>query len=116
MNRAVARDEVLPAALAVAREIAESAPQPVRGAKQALARSLDSSLDAQLAFEAEQQSRSYETRDLQEGIAAVREKRTPSNARFERADSDPRHSRSGPPRRNGSGGRTTTWPLPLSAR
>jgi enoyl-CoA hydratase len=80
VNRAVPRDEVVPAALALAREIAESAPHPVRGTKQALAQSLDSSLDAQLGFEAEQQSRNYETRDLQEGIDAVREKRTP---RFE---------------------------------
>jgi enoyl-CoA hydratase/carnithine racemase len=80
VNRAVAREEVLPTALAIAREIAESAPLPVRGAKQALARSLDSTLDAQLRFEAEQQSRNYETRDLQEGIAAARGKRSP---RFE---------------------------------
>jgi enoyl-CoA hydratase len=80
VNQAVARDEVLPTALALAREIAESAPLPVRGAKQALAGSLDRSLEEQLRFEAEQQSRNYETRDLPEGIAASREKRSP---RFE---------------------------------
>ena len=80
VNRAVAREEVLPTALAIAREIAESAPLPVRGAKQALARSQGASLDAQLRFEAEQQSCNYETRDLQEGIAAARGKRSP---RFE---------------------------------
>ena len=77
VNRAVARDEVLPSALELAREIAASAPLPVRGAKQALARSLDSTLDAQLRFEAEQQSRNYESADLREGIAAAREKRSP---------------------------------------
>jgi enoyl-CoA hydratase/carnithine racemase len=77
VNRAVAREEVLPTALALAREIAESAPQAVRGAKQALARSLEATLDEQLRFEAEQQARNYETRDLAEGIAAAREKRAP---------------------------------------
>jgi len=80
VNRAVPRDEVLPQALALAREIAESAPMPVRGTKEALYRSLDSAIDAQLGFEAEQQSRNYETRALQEGIDAVREKRSPKFA------------------------------------
>jgi enoyl-CoA hydratase len=80
VNRAVAREEVVPTALALAREIAEGAPLPVRGTKQALAGSLDRSLDEQLRFEAEQQSCNYETRDVREGIAAVREKRSP---RFE---------------------------------
>jgi enoyl-CoA hydratase len=77
VNRAVPADEVLPTALTLARRIAESAPLPVRGTKQALAQSLDVSLDAQLGFEAEQQSRNYETRDLREGIDAVRDKRSP---------------------------------------
>jgi len=80
VNRAMARDEVLPATLAMAREIAESAPLPVRGAKQALARAADADIDEQLRFEAEQQSCNYESRDLQEGIRATREKRSP---RFE---------------------------------
>jgi enoyl-CoA hydratase len=80
VNRALAREEVVPAALALAREIAEGAPMPVRGAKQALAGALDRSLEEQLRFEAEQQARNYETRDLLEGVAAVREKRA---ARFE---------------------------------
>jgi enoyl-CoA hydratase len=80
VNRAVAREEVLPTALALAGEIAASAPLAVRGTKQALARSLDVSLDEQLRFEAEQQSRNYESDDLREGIAAARAKRPP---RFE---------------------------------
>lgn len=80
VNRAVAREEVLPEALALAREIAGSAPLAVRGTKQALAQTLDTTLDAQLGFEAEQQSHNYETRDLREGIDATREKRAP---RFE---------------------------------
>lgn len=77
VNRAVERDDVLPQALELAREIAGAAPLPVRGAKQALARALEASLDEQLRFEAEQQSRNYESRDLQEGIRASREKRSP---------------------------------------
>jgi enoyl-CoA hydratase/carnithine racemase len=80
VNRAVARDEVLPASLALAREIAENAPLPVRGTKQALARSPLATLEEQLRFEAEQQARNYESSDLLEGIAAAREKRDP---RFE---------------------------------
>ena len=80
VNRAVAREEVLPASLALAKEIAASAPFPVRGAKQALARSPVATLEEQLRFEAEQQARNYESRDLLEGIAAAREKRDP---RFE---------------------------------
>ena len=80
VNRALPREEVLPASLDLARQIAASAPLPVRGAKQALARSPGATLEEQLRFEAEQQSRNYESRDLREGIAAAREKRDP---RFE---------------------------------
>ncbi len=76
-------NEVVPAlqlagrALALAQELAASAPVAVRGAKQALARSAVASLDDQLAFEAARQAECYETNDLSEGIAAVREKREP---------------------------------------
>lgn len=80
VNRAVERSDVLPAALALAREMAQSAPLAVRGTKQALARSAAATLDEQLRFEAEQQSLNYESADLREGLAAVREKRAP---RFE---------------------------------
>jgi 2-(1,2-epoxy-1,2-dihydrophenyl)acetyl-CoA isomerase len=60
--------------------MAASAPLAVRGAKLALARSHGATLDDQLRFEAEQQSQNYESADLREGLAAVREKRAP---RFE---------------------------------
>jgi len=80
VNRAVERAEVLPAALELAREMAASAPLAVRGAKQALARSLAATLDEQLRFEAEQQALNYESADLREGLKAAREKRAP---RFE---------------------------------
>lgn len=77
VNRAVAREDVLPEALALAREIAGAGPLAVRGTKQALARSANASLPDQLGFEAARQAECYETADLAEGIAAAREKRSP---------------------------------------
>jgi enoyl-CoA hydratase len=77
VNRAVAREQVLDEAMALARAIATSAPRAVRGTKQALARSAGATLSDQLGFEAEQQAQCYESDDLREGIAAVREKRDP---------------------------------------
>jgi enoyl-CoA hydratase len=77
VNRAVAREDVLREALALARACATSAPRAVRGVKQALRRSLAVSLEDQLSFEAERQAECFESEDLKEGIAAVREKREP---------------------------------------
>jgi enoyl-CoA hydratase/carnithine racemase len=80
VNRAVPRDTVLATALALADEIASCAPIAVRGAKRALARASEVTLEAQLDFEAEQQAVCYESADLAEGLRAAREKRSP---RFE---------------------------------
>jgi enoyl-CoA hydratase len=77
VNRAVERERVLPDALALAQEIATSAPVAVRGSKLALARSADASLEDQLSFEAARQSECFETGDIREGLQAVREKRAP---------------------------------------
>jgi len=77
VNRAVERPEVLPTALALAREIAACAPLAVRATKRALDGALAATLDEQLGFEAAQQALSYESADLLEGIAAAREKRAP---------------------------------------
>ena len=77
VNHAVAKDEVREKTMALAREIAASGPLAVRGAKRALAETFANDLDAQLDFEAGQQALNYETRDLAEGVAAVREKRKP---------------------------------------
>ena len=52
VNRAVEPDAVLETTHQMAREFADSAPLAVRGVKQALARSLDASLEDQLSFEA----------------------------------------------------------------
>ena len=78
VNRAVARDEVVASALAIAEEIAACAPIAVRQTKQALARSFERDLAEQLAFEAEQQAICYETADFAEGLAAARERRSPA--------------------------------------
>jgi enoyl-CoA hydratase/carnithine racemase len=77
VNRAVAREEVLPAALALARSVAAGAPRAVRGAREALVRSATATLEEQLDFEAAQQALDYEGADLAEGLAAVRERRDP---------------------------------------
>lgn len=76
-NRAVPRDETLPAALALAEEIAAAAPVAVRGSKRSLALSATSDLGGQLDREAAEQALCYESADLLEGLGAVREKRTP---------------------------------------
>jgi 2-(1,2-epoxy-1,2-dihydrophenyl)acetyl-CoA isomerase len=52
----------------------------VRGVKRALRRSAEASLEDQLAFEASEQAACFQTQDVKEGLAAVREKREP---RFE---------------------------------
>jgi enoyl-CoA hydratase/carnithine racemase len=80
VNRAVPREEVLPEARALAGAMAEAAPLAVRGTKRSLAGSETRDLAAQLDAEAHEQSLCYESEDLQEGLAAARERRAP---RFE---------------------------------
>ncbi len=77
VNRAVPRGEVLDCALGLAEEIAVASPLAVRGVREALARSPHASLAEQLDFEASEQSKNYESEDLVEGIAAIKEKRAP---------------------------------------
>jgi len=77
VNQAVPRERIGEQALELAREIAQSAPLAVRGSKRALAASPTATLEEQLGFEAARQAECYETNDLMEGIAAVREKRGP---------------------------------------
>ncbi len=76
-NRALPREEVLPAALALAAEIAQAAPVAVRGAKRSLAKTASSELSAQLDQEAAEQALCYESADLLEGLAAARARREP---------------------------------------
>lgn len=77
VNRAVERDTVVSAALAIATGICDCAPIAVRQTKQALARTAGVDLADQLDFEAEQQAICYESADLAEGLRAARERRTP---------------------------------------
>lgn len=76
-NRALPAEEVLEESQRVAGEIERCSPLAVRGVKQALARSLDVSLEDQLSFEASEQAACFETRDASEGLAAVQERRDP---------------------------------------
>ena len=77
-NRVLPREEVLSQALEAAREIAGNAPLAVRAVKRALRRTENASIEDQLQFEASEQARNFESGDAQEGIAAVREKRSPT--------------------------------------
>ncbi|HPG26061.1 MAG: enoyl-CoA hydratase/isomerase family protein [Spirochaetaceae bacterium] len=79
-NRVLPAAEVLEAARATAAEIAANAPLAVRATKQALRRTESASIEDQLQFEASEQARHFESRDVHEGLAAIREKRAP---RFE---------------------------------
>lgn len=76
-SRALAPEEVLPAALALAEEIAACAPLAVDGVKRSLARSAAATLEDQLSFEAEVQAACFESADVHEGLAAARERRDP---------------------------------------
>ena len=76
-NRAVPRDEVLPTTLDMARQIAACSPAAVRATKRSLGRSLEATLEDQLAFEASEQAITFESEDVHEGLAAVRERRDP---------------------------------------
>ena len=71
------RDEVLATAKTLALEIGNASPVAVRGVIATLRRADDADLYRALAREADAQAHSYATEDLQEGIAALREKRAP---------------------------------------
>jgi enoyl-CoA hydratase/carnithine racemase len=75
---ALPADDVLPRAVALAEEIAGSSPVTVRQLKQTLAGADQMDLDDALAREAACQAVSYGTDDLREGLAAARERRTPT--------------------------------------
>lgn len=80
VNRAVPAEQLMAVARELAAEFAATAPLANRAVKRALARTEGASLEDQLAFEAEEQAASFATRDVQEGLAAARERRRP---RFE---------------------------------
>lgn len=75
--RAVPTARVRDEALALARSIAANAPLAVRALKRTLAVDPDA-LEKALAYEAEQQSVSYASEDLGEGLAAAAQRRAPA--------------------------------------
>jgi enoyl-CoA hydratase/carnithine racemase len=77
VSHALPSQELMPAARRMAVDFAACAPLANRALKRALARSPFASLDDQLDFEAEEQAACFETRDVQEGLAAAREGRAP---------------------------------------
>jgi enoyl-CoA hydratase/carnithine racemase len=74
-NEAVPAAEVLPRAIALAKNVATSSPLTVRALKQRFSPDR-AALAAALDHEAACQAESYASRDLAEGLAAAREKRT----------------------------------------
>jgi enoyl-CoA hydratase len=77
VNRAVAPEDVLPAAREMAAAFATNGPLAVQGVKRALARSPLASLEDQLDFEADVQARCFVSEAVHEGLAAARERRPP---------------------------------------
>jgi 2-(1,2-epoxy-1,2-dihydrophenyl)acetyl-CoA isomerase len=73
-----APEELMPAALALARKIADGPPIAIRLAKRAIYHNLDCDLRQALEFETFAQNICYETDDAAEGIKAFVEKRAPS--------------------------------------
>jgi len=78
LNRAVAADDVLGEALALARTIADNAPIAVRATKRAIQRGLELQIRDAARLEAYAQAESLATEDAREGIAALLAKRPPS--------------------------------------
>ncbi|MFI5315732.1 MAG: enoyl-CoA hydratase/isomerase family protein [Myxococcota bacterium] len=76
-NYAVAEDQVLPRSLELAREIASCAPIAVRWTKRSLYQNVDWDPVSAARAEAHAQSRTLETEDSKEGVAALLEKRAP---------------------------------------
>lgn len=77
LNRAVETAEVLPTALALAREIAANAPLAVRATKRAIRRGLGLAEQEAARAEAFAQAETVATEDAREGIAALLAKRAP---------------------------------------
>ncbi len=77
VNKVVPADELGGAAMAWARRIADAPPFAVSRMKQAVYRSLDSSLDEMLTYELEAQLACFASADFTEGLAAFKAKRAP---------------------------------------
>ena len=80
VSEIVAREETLPAALALASEIAALPPLAVRAAKEAVNRAYELSLEAGLEFERRNFFNLFASEDQKEGMQAFIEKRPPQFA------------------------------------
>ncbi len=78
VSEIVAREEALPAALALAAEIAALPPLAVRAAKEAVNRAYELSLEAGLEFERRNFFNLFASEDQKEGMRAFIEKRPPT--------------------------------------
>lgn len=77
VNKVVPPEELLDTALAMARTIAERAPQAVRMAKQLVNDGIEAPLETAITMETGMTATLYETQDAQEGIKSFFEKRSP---------------------------------------
>jgi len=77
VSRVVAREETLPAAMALAAEIAALPPLAVRAAKEAVNRAYELSLEGGLEFERRNFFMLFASDDQKEGMRAFMEKRSP---------------------------------------
>ena len=77
VNRVCQLDELMPAAIEIARNICDNAPVAVRQAKKAIRHGSNVDLRTGLAFEVESYNRTIVTEDRLEGVSAFNEKRKP---------------------------------------
>lgn len=77
VNKVVPPEELMETALAMARTVAERAPQAVRMAKQLVNDGVEAPLETAITMETGMTATLYETHDAQEGIKAFFEKRSP---------------------------------------
>ena len=77
VSRVLSPEELMPAALELARKIAAGPPIAIRLAKRALDRNAESDLRSALEFETFAQNACFDTEDAREGIRAFVEKRAP---------------------------------------
>ena len=77
VNRVCPREELEEETQKLARTIAANGPEALRQTKRSLYEGLAGDLDHVFECEAQGQSRCYQTQDIHEGVAAVRQKRSP---------------------------------------
>lgn len=78
VNRVVPHDELMPAAMGLAKKIAQGASMPIEMTKQAVYHGQTTDLETQLAFEAWAQELCHVSHDYKEGKTAFLERRDPA--------------------------------------